>query len=377
VLLVGASLFTKTFFGLQRTNVGFDTSKIMSLRIFLPGQRYDSVSAMRARIEDVLQRVKALPNVETATASNSIPLATCCNGANVIIEGQPRDFGNEPVISWTGISGNWYETLGVSLVSGRTFTDLEVSGRTPVAIINERMARRFWPKTTALGQRFRMAHDSATSYEVIGIAPDVRVTGLDDTDQERPLAILPYLYLPARNNGLMIRVRGGNPTAIVPAVRKAIHDADPTLPIFEVNTMDKVRALSFWQYRLFSQMFGTFGAIALLLAGIGVYGVISYGVSQRTQEIGVRVALGAKGSNVFGMVLREAAWLAAIGILIGVVGALGVTRVIANLLIGVSATDPFSFLSVAAFLTVVAMLASYIPARRAMRVDPLTALRNE
>jgi ABC-type antimicrobial peptide transport system permease subunit len=138
-----------------------------------------------------------------------------------------------------------------------------------------------------------------------------------------------------------------------------------------------MRTLSFWQYKLFSQMFGAFGAIALLLAGIGVYGVISYGVSQRTQEIGVRVALGAKGSNVFGMVLREAAWLAGIGILIGIVGAFGVTRVIASMLIGVSPTDPLSFGSVALFLTLVAMLASYIPARRAMRVDPLTALRNE
>jgi putative ABC transport system permease protein len=377
VLLVGASLFTRTFLGLQRADVGFNTSNIMSLRFYLPGQRYDSVSAMRARVEDVLQRVKAIPNVRTATASNSIPLGSCCNGANVIIEGQPRDVGNEPIIDWTGISGNWYETLGVSLVSGRSFSELEVSSRTPVAIIDERMAKRFWPKTTALGQRFRMAHDSATSYEVIGVAPNIRVSELGDTDEERPLAILPYLYMPTRNNGLMIRVNGGNPTAIMPAVRKAIHDADPSLPVFDVNTMDKVRTLSFWQYKLFSQMFGAFGTIALLLAGIGVYGVISYGVSQRTQEIGVRVALGAKGSNVFGMVLREAAWLAGIGILIGIAGAFGVTRVIASMLIGVSPTDPISFLSVAAFLTLVALLASYIPARRAMRVDPLTALRNE
>jgi putative ABC transport system permease protein len=377
VLLVGASLFAKTFLGLQKADVGFDTSKIMSLRFYLPGERYDSATAMRARVEDVMQRVRAVPNVEAVTASNSIPIGTCCNGANVMIEGQPREGDNLPFISWTGISGNWYETFGVQLIAGRTFNDLELSSRTPVAIINERMATKFWPKTTALGQRFRMAHDSATSYEVIGVAPDIRISGLDDTDEQQPFAVVPYMYMATRNTALMIRVRDGNPAAIMPAVRKAVHDADPSLPIFEVNTMDKIRALSFWQYKLFSQMFGAFGAIALLLAAIGVYGVISYGVSQRTQEIGVRVALGAGGRDVFGMVLREAGKLAAVGIAIGILGAFGVTRVIASLLIGVSPTDPVSFLSVAAFLTLVAMLASYIPARRAMRVDPLVALRND
>jgi putative ABC transport system permease protein len=377
VLLVGASLFTKTFLGLQSADVGFETSKVMTARFFLPGQRYDSTSSQRARVEDVLQRVRTLPNVETATVSNSIPLESCCMGSGVIIEGQPRDAGNEPSIAWIGASGNWYETFGVKLVAGRTFTDLELAGTTPVAMIDEKMAKRFWPKTTALGQRFRLTSDSSVSYEVIGVAQEMRTSGLDDTDDQDPFAVLPYMFLPARNNGLMVRVRDGNPAAVMPAIRQAIRDADPSLPVFEVNTMDKVRSLSFWQYKLFSQMFGAFGGIALLLAGIGVYGVISYGVSQRTQEIGVRVALGARGSNVFGMVLREAAWLAGIGILIGVVGAFGVTRVIASLLIGVSPTDPVSFLSVALFLTIVALLASYIPARRAMRVDPLTALRNE
>lgn len=376
VLLVGASLFARTFFGLQRASVGYDTSKIMSLRFYLPGQRYDSTSTMRAKVEDVIQRVKALPNVETVTASNSLPLGSCCNGANVMIEGQPRD-ENPPFITWTGVSGHWYETLGVGLLAGRTFTDLEISGRSGVAIINERMAKRFWPNTAALGQRFRMLHDSTTSFEVVGVAPDVRMNGLSDTGELEPFAIVPYQYNAARNNGLMIRIRDGNPAAIIPAVRKAIRDADPSLPVFEVSTMDKVRTLSFWQYKLFSQMFGAFGMIALMLAAIGVYGVISYGVSQRTQEIGVRVALGARGGDVFGMVLREAAWLAGIGIAIGIVGAFAVTRVIAGLLIGVSPTDPLSFGSVAAFLTLIAMVASYVPARRAMRVDPLVALRNE
>ncbi len=377
VLLVGASLFTRTFFVLQDVSTGFDSSRLMTLRFYLPGQRYDSVSSMRMRVEDVLQRVSAIPNVEAVTASNSIPMGSCCPGGNVIIEGQPRVEGRDPVINWTGVSGKWFETFGVKLIAGRTFTDLELSGNAGVAVIDETMAKKFWPKTTALGQRFRLLSDSSRSIEVIGVAPVIRINGLDDTDEQAPLAILPYMFLPARNNALMVRVRNGDPLAVMPAIRTALKAADPTLPIFEQNTMDKIRTLSFWQYKLFSQMFGAFGIIALLLAAIGVYGVISYGVSQRTQEIGVRVALGAGGRQVFGMVLGEAAWLAGIGIVIGIVGAFGVTRVIASLLIGVSPTDPLSFGSVALFLTLVALLASYVPARRAMRVDPLVALRNE
>lgn len=377
VLLVGASLFTRTFFTLQDVSTGFDTSKMMTVRFFLPGQRYDSTSAMRMRVEDVLQRVSAIPNVEAATASNSIPMGSCCPGSNVIIEGQPRVEGRDPLINWTGVSGKWFETFGVKLIAGRTFTDLELSGNSPVAVIDETMAKKFWPKTTALGQRFRLLNDSTRSIEVIGVAPVIRINGLDDTDEQSPLAIMPYMTLPARNNALMVRVHNGNPSAVMPAIRNALKAADPTLPVFEQNTMDKVRSLSFWQYKLFSQMFSVFGIIALLLAAIGVYGVISYGVSQRTQEIGVRVALGAGGRQVFGMVLTEAAWLAGIGIVIGVVGAFGVTRVIASLLIGVSATDPLSFLGVSAFLALIALFASYVPARRAMQVDPLVALRNE
>jgi putative ABC transport system permease protein len=203
------------------------------------------------------------------------------------------------------------------------------------------------------------------------------VNGLDEPDEPDPMAYLPFRFLVSRNTALMLRVRDGDPLVATRAVRDAIRASDPTLPVFEIAPMEKVRLLSFWQYKLFSQMFGTFGAIALLLAAIGVYGVISYGVSQRTQEIGVRVALGARGRDVFGMVLKEASWLAGIGVAIGVVGAFGITRVIANFLIGVSPTDPLTFISVALFLTGVAMIASYIPARRATRVDPLIALRND
>jgi putative ABC transport system permease protein len=377
VLLVGASLFARTFFGLEKAHLGFDTSKIMSMRFYTPGQRYDSATAITARVEDIVRRVEQIPNVEFATAANSIPFGSCCPGSGVIIEGQRVEKGEEPSISWTGVSGHWFETFGMPLSAGRTFTDGELGSRAPVAVIDQRMADRFWPKRAALGQRFRLTNDSATSFEVIGVVPTIQVRQLDNGEVPQPLAYLPFRFLTSRNTGLMLRVRGGTPSAATHGVREAIRAADPSIAVFDVQTMDKVRSLSFWQYKLFSQMFGTFGAIALLLAAIGVYGVISYGVSQRTQEIGVRVALGAQGAHVFKMVLREAGWLAGIGIAIGIGGAFGVTRVISGFLIGVSPTDPISFVSVAVFLALIALLASYIPARRATRVDPLVALRNE
>jgi putative ABC transport system permease protein len=175
----------------------------------------------------------------------------------------------------------------------------------------------------------------------------------------------------------MVRVRGGNPAAITSAVRAAIRAADSGIPVFSVMTLDKVRALSFWQYGLFGIMFAVFGGIALFLAAIGVYGVISYGVSQRTQEIGVRVALGAQRRHVMRMVVRQGMWLAGLGIAIGLAGALGVTWVVRSLLVGVSPTDPVSFGGVALFLTAIALLASYLPARRATAVDPIVALKFE
>ena len=377
VLLVGASLFARTFFGLQGAAVGFDTEQMMTLRFYMPGPRYDSVSAQVARVQDLMQRIEAIPQVEFAAASNSTPMESCCPGDGIILESQRVEAGSEPTINYTGVAGHWFETLGLKLVSGRSFNEIELGSRAPVAVIDERMAKRFWPTTNALGQRFRLQGDSATSIEVIGIVPNTRIEGVDDDTEPDPMAYMPFQFVTSRNTGILMRVRSGNPAAVMPAVRDAIRASDPAMAVFGVQTMEKVRTLSFWEYKLFSQMFGTFGAIALLLAAIGVYGVISYGVSQRTQEIGVRVALGAQGKHVFGMVLREAGWLAGIGVVIGIAGAFGVTRVLAQFLIGVSPTDPLSFGSVALFLTAVAMFASYVPARRATRVDPLVALRND
>jgi putative ABC transport system permease protein len=221
-----------------------------------------------------------------------------------------------------------------------------------------------------------MAGDTAGHWlTVIGVSRDFHYDQMDDREVQ-PAAYLPLPYMSTRNTGLVVRT-AGDPAAATAAIRREVRASDPAIPVFEVMTMEEVRRTSFWQYRLFGWMFSVFGGIALLLAAVGVYGVISYGVTQRTHEIGVRVALGAPGRAVMRLVVGQGVTLALIGIAIGLLGAFGVTRVIQSILWDVSASDPLSFAAVALFLTAVAAIASWVPARRATRVDPIVALRNE
>ena len=378
VLLVGAALFVKSFMNLRTKSGGIETANVMTMRFFLGGTPYDSAFAIHNRVDDVIRRVEALPGVVSATASNQVPLSGGGSGGQIEIEGQPAaNRADAPYAGWTGATSHWFSTLGISLVAGRALTEDEARERSTVAVINESMAKRFWPNGNALGSRFRQLGDTAnTWFTVVGISRDYNPNELDDAEPIGAQYVLSYRHLPARNTGLMIRTTGA-PAQITSAVRKAIRDSDPSMPVFQVATMEEVRQLGFWAPKLFGWMFAMFGLVALLLASVGVYGVIAYGVSQRTQEIGVRLALGAQPGDVVRHVVRGGAILAFTGIGIGLVGAFGVTRVIQSLLIDVSSTDPISFVGVTIFLAGIALLASYIPARRATRVDPLTALRAE
>lgn len=304
ILLVGASLFVRSFLNLQDSRAGLDTAPLMTLRFYMPGDQYDAPDAIVRRVEDIVRRVEVLPGVVSVMASNMVPLSGGGSRSGVVPEGVPITAGQEPHVS-----------------NFRLFTVRD--------------------------------------------------------DKPSPYAFLSYPYEPTRNTGLTIRVAGGAPASISSAVRQEIRKSDPTLPLFNLQSGEEARVSTFWQFRLFGWMFSIFGVIALLLASIGVYGVLAYAVSQRTQEIGVRMALGARRQDIFTLIVSQGARLAGIGILCGVIGAAAVTRVITSQLYNVSATDPLSFIGTAAFLALVALLASYIPARRATSVDPMIALRAE
>ena len=377
VLLVGASLFVRSFLNLQTSKVGFDTTPLMTMRFALPGTAYEAPGAKARRVDDIVRRIEGLPGVQAAFASNFVPMGGGGGGGRVIVEGRSVERGKEPGISFTAVTPHLRQTLGLELLRGRNFSEAEGSTRSSLAQINKRMADVLWPDTDPVGRRFRLVGDAKEEwFTVIAVIPDFRHFQGDSSEGPGPSAYVPYAYQETLNTGITIRV-AGDPKQITTSAREQIRMSDALLPVFDVSTMEELRQLSYWQYRLFGSMFSVFGVIALVLASIGVYGVLSYSVSQRVQEIGVRMALGAERRDVMRLIVGQGLKLAAFGVVGGLLGAFGITPVIRTLLYNVTPTDPISFAGVAAFLSMVAIVASYIPARRAMAVDPIVALRND
>jgi putative ABC transport system permease protein len=325
-----------------------------------------------------MQRVEAVPGVRAAFASNLVPFGGGGGGGAIVTERKAVEHGKEPYAGFVGVTPHLTRTLGIALVRGRDFTDTEGRTRAPVALVNQAMARRMWPEEDPIGRRFRLsdAPDVPEWFTVIGVVADFRHGRVTNDAPPDPSAYVPYPFAPALNTGLTVRV-AGDPASFTSVLRRQIRDSDPNLPVFEVHTLEELRQLGYWERRIFGWIFSLFGAIALVLASIGVYGVLSYSVSQRTQEIGVRMALGAPRGDVFRLIVGHGLTLAIMGIAAGVIGAFGVTRYVRTLLFNVTPTDPLSFAGVALFLAGVACLASFLPARRATAVDPLIALRNE
>ncbi len=375
-LLITASLFMRSFLKLQDENGGFDGSHLMTMRFYMPAGRYEEENEkMTRRVQDVVRRVEAVPGVEAASASNNIPLSGGGGGGRVLIEGKDFPRGEEPNVFYAGVTPHFFKTLGLALSSGQSFTDQEGFELSGVAVINQTFAKKFWPGGDPVGRRFRLPDDAHPDWiRIIGVVPDVKNDDIDDDLQAS--AYVSYAYQPSRNTGLTIRTRG-NPLQVVAGVREAIRASDPNLPVFDVYTMEQLRRQGFWEYRFFGGMFTIFGGIALFLAAIGLYGVLSYSVSQRVREIGVRVALGARDGQVMRLVLQQGMILALIGIGFGLLFSFGATRVVGSILYDTSPTDPLSFAGISAVLAAIAALACYLPARRALEVDPLEALRGE
>ena len=377
VALVGALLFVRSFRNMDGLDLGYDTRSVLTLRFYMTGDRYLPNGEKSRRVEDIITRIEALPGVESAFASNWIPIGGGGGGGPIEIEGRSLDARNRPGISQIGATTGVLETLGLPIRRGRGFTSADFYR--DVAVVNETMARRVWPDQDPIGQRYRVwTRDNSRNWlTVIGVTADAQLFGVDPGDQEAPAAAFaPYPQGEAFSTGLSIRTTG-DPAALTAAVRAAIRASDPNLPISFVRTLEDVQALAYWQFGLFGWIFGVIGGIGLLLASVGVYGMLGYAVSQRTQEIGVRMTLGADRTHVLKLVLGQGLRLAGLGVAIGLgLAALG-TPVARSLLYDVSPFDPFSFAATSTFLLVIALVASYVPARRAMQVDPLVALRDE
>jgi putative ABC transport system permease protein len=379
VLLTGAGLLMRTFITLQRVELGFTTKNILTMNLQLPGVKYPEPAQRAAFFETLLDRIRALPGVVAAGAIETMMLSTTPNSTGITAEGRAtRRDDNE--VTFDPISPGFFNAIGGRVVAGRDFTTSDRSGAPPAAIVNEHAAKRYWPNG-AVGKRFRFGSsarqvDSTQNpwITVVGVVADMRRTGVDMPVRDE--AFLPYAQNVWSSQMVVIRT-SKDPTAIFPQVRRIVREIDPAQPIANVQTMEQVLSGLIAQRRFSMTLVGVFAVLALTLALIGAYGVTSFLVSQRTREIGIRLALGADPSRVSRLVVREGMRVAAAGVLAGVIIALFATRLTSSLLYGVSPRDPLTIGAVALMLLAVSALANYLPARRAARIDPLAALRQD
>jgi len=388
VLMVAAGLLLRSFWDLLNVQPGFSPQSVMSVRIRLPypnvvaTDKYKTPAQEAPFVREVLRRTESLPGVEEAAIGDagSIPLNMGQRNLNLIadgyfflvLEGRNIEGDQSPQIDWSRVTPDYFHLLGIPLDRGRSFNESDADTTAPVAVVNEAFARTYWPNEDPLGKRFRSARSGAPWVTVVGVIADARVESLTEAN-------VPKIYLSLyqfAGKHLAILLRGHLNTAAIPEeVRAQIQAVDPTLPVFGAQTLNEVLSSSLSVRRFSMEVIGLFGLTALLMAGLGIYGVISYVVNERTHEIGIRLALGAQKVNILQMVLREGLGLAVAGAAVGLVGALIVSRLMAGFLYGVRPTDPLTFGAVATLLIGVAVLACYIPARRALRVDPIVALR--
>ena len=375
VLLIGAGLMIKSFAALQKVNVGFNPDNLVTMEISLTGSRYRDRAQISSFYQQLLQRVEAIPGVESAGINISLPPALLTVSDDFAIEGQPASSDQTyPIADLLLISPSYFRTLGIPLLQGREFTDADKSDAASVIIINETLARQFFPGENPIGKRMRQNANSRNPWsEIVGVVADVKYSGIDVPTG--PSMYESYLQNPS--SWVYLAVRGATPLRLVPAIRSEVWSLDKDLPVSQVRTMDELIYRSKAEPRFRTMLLSVFGGVALLLAAVGIYGVISYSVTQRTHEIGLRMALGAEARDVLRLVVRQGLMLAGIGIGIGLAGAFALTRLMSKLLFGVSATDLLTFAVISLLLTGVALAASLVPARRAAKVDPMVALRYE
>jgi len=378
LLLVSAGLLIRSFVRLMQVDPGFQPQNVLTMNLVLPPSKYQTEPQMKAFHDSVLQRVRALPGVRAAgSVAYGLPLGGGGLLGDFEVEGQ-REMSAHLMASKVVISPGYFRALGIPLLQGRSFDDHDTGQSQSVAIVSESVARRFWRKGDVPGKRINLGWQGSPWYSVIGVAADVRQMG---PQKEAPLAIyVPYSQAP-RDFFLsfmtVVARTESDPLSMSNEVRRAVQTVDPDMPLFEVASMEELVHRSVSSPRFNALLLACFAALALALALVGIYGVTSYSVTQRTHEIGIRMVLGANPRGVLQMVIRQGLRLAALGTGVGLLAAVGLTRVLRSMLFGVRPTDPLTFVAVPVTLIGVAVLASYIPARRATKVDPMVALRYE
>jgi putative ABC transport system permease protein len=375
VLLIGGGLMLKSFAQLLQVNPGFLPENLLTLRISLPNDRYHEERQVRDFARQALEKVKALSGVQAAGVVTSLPLSQSDASGTFAIDGRPtasRDA--RPQADWRMVSPEYLQTMGIPLQAGRYFTERDTADAPNVMLIDETLARLYWPNENPIGKRVALSDTRELIWrEIIGVVGAVKHRGLDA--DYRGTLYAPHSQKPWENLFLVART-AAEPTSMTTAVRAAIQSVDQNQPVYEVMTMEQRVSESVGQRRFSMLLLGLFAAVALLLAALGLYGVMSYGVSQRTQEIGIRMALGAQASDVLKLVVKQGMTLVCLGVGIGLLVSFALTRLLTSLLFGVQATDPVTIAGVALMLVGVALLACWIPARRATKVDPLVALRH-
>jgi putative ABC transport system permease protein len=378
VLLVGAGLLGQTLYHMRYTGLGLQPEQLLTLRTTLPQPRYGEPSRRAAFYEEVLERVQRLPGVVSAGYSTSVPLEWKGGTSGFLPEG-PVDPKRSYDANHRQVSADYLRTMGIPLRRGRSFERTDGAQSQPVAIVNEATARQYWPGVDALGKRFKVGDPSRSPWiTIVGIAGDVRQMGLDAPVKAE--MYFPYSQISDQPwfapRDLAVRT-AAEPMSLVPAIKQAIRAVDPEQAVSNIRTFDEILDEQVVQRRLGAALVAAFAALALLLASLGVYGVLSYFVTQHTAEIGVRLALGASRGDILRLVLGKGMALALSGAGLGVLGALALTRLLSSLLYGIGAADLATFASAAAVLTALAFVACYLPARRAVRVDPMVAMRCE
>jgi putative ABC transport system permease protein len=369
VLLTGAGLMTRTLINLVTVPPGFVSENVLAVPITTAGTSEGPPERQMALLSDLLERVRMQPGVQSAGYTSHLPMSGDDSRAGIGIEGRPPDPSDEPTRAhWRVVTPGYFSALRIRLVRGRFPTDAETQERSPVAVINQTAARRYWAGTDAIGKRFRLQNQWR---EIVGVIEDVRHWGPS-------VPVNPEVYLPSfwpRTN-LIVRA-AQDPAALAAMVREQVRSVSPALPLAGVRTLDEVRARSVASPRFYLSLLGAFAVLAGLLAVLGVYGLTSYSVAQSRRDIGIRMAIGARGQDVVRLFLREGLALTAGGLVLGVMGAFALTRLMAALLFGVTPTDTTTFAGTALLMGVVALVASYVPARRSAAVDPLSALRHD